>query len=59
MWLAPDGNHTQIVAKLRESAIERGAKVRLVHSSHHEAWQALHSYIYANLKYPLCDCSLS
>ena len=45
VWLAPDGNHIKILAGLEMSGIEWGAKIRLVNSSHHEAWQALHSNI--------------
>ena len=37
VWLAPDGKHTTTVARLKESTIEWGTKVRLGNSSHHEA----------------------
>ena len=37
----------KIVAELKESDIEWGTIFRLVNSSHHEAWQDLHSNISA------------
>ena len=36
VWLAPNGDHTTIVAQFKESAIEWGAKVRPGNSSHNE-----------------------
>ena len=38
VWLAPNGNHTKIVAELKEPAIEWGEKVRVGNYSYHEAW---------------------
>ena len=38
VWLALNVNHAKVVAGLKDSAIEWGAKFRIGNSSHHEAW---------------------
>ena len=53
IWMAPSGCQRKQIQVLRQKALEWGAKVRVGHPSHIEAWTALHTNISAQLKYCL------
>jgi hypothetical protein len=59
VWMAPDGNSTQLVAALKEISIDWSSKFQANSTSATVAWTALHSTISARLKYPLPATTLS
>ena len=53
VWIVPGGNRRKSIEQQRHTALNWGCKVKMGHPSQLEAWQAIHSNITANLKYPL------
>eukprot|EP00979_Chaetoceros_neogracilis_P016291 scaffold7605_cov133-Chaetoceros_neogracile.AAC.1 len=59
IWMAPNGDTTVLIEKLREAATSWGVKMRMGRSSKLEAWTGLQTNIFATLKYPLAACTLT
>ena len=59
IWLAPNGNKTKLIRKLKSAAIDWGRKVRTGNGSIKESWTELHTNMSARLKYSIPTCTLT
>jgi len=59
IWMAPSGEKKHMVAQMRETALDWGARVCLGNASPTDSLAALHTTIAMKLKYPLAALTLT
>ena len=59
IWMSPSGEKKRMIAEMRETALNWGAKVRLGKASPADSLAALHTTISMKLKYPLAALTLT